>query len=186
MHSSKYYAGIGSRETPDDVLELMYSLAQDFYHKGWTLRSGGAPGADQAFEWGIADAYIYDNNSPVECFAEIYLPWPSFEEKNRSWIIPRLTEPGPGAAGIAQVYHPRYTYLSHGAKKLIARNTHQILGPDLEQIETVDFVLCWTKEAKGGGGTGQAIRISKAWGIPVYDLADINAPELLMEKISIG
>jgi hypothetical protein len=183
MHSSKYYAGIGSRETPDDVLELMYELAGDFYNRGWTLRSGGAPGADQAFEWGAADQYVYDNG--WNC-AEIYLPWPSFEKNNRSWIHPRLMEPGPGAAGIAQIYHPRFKYLSYGEKKLMARNTHQVLGPNLENIVPSNLVLCWTKGAKGGGGTGQAIRIANAWEIPVYDLEDPKTLEIIMEILEVG
>ena len=33
------------------------------------------------------------------------------------------------------------------------------------------FVICWTKNGKGTGGTGQAIRIAKGFGIPVFDLA---------------
>ena len=44
-----YYAGIGSRETPEEVLHVMISLGKALCKQGWGLSSGGAPGADQAF-----------------------------------------------------------------------------------------------------------------------------------------
>lgn len=181
---NKYYAGIGSRETPKDILELMGSIARGLYRQGYVLRSGGAPGADQAFEWAVwrhaPDAYHAIRQ------AEIYLPWASFEQDNRSPIIPRLTEPQEEAFQVAEFYHPRFRYLKYGAKKLIARNSHQIFGPDIGNPIKSDFVVCWTKGAKGGGGTGQAIRIASAIGIPVYDLANSNALERLKERIEVG
>ena len=48
----KYYAGIGSRETPQEFLEFFVKLARFLYSKGYTLRSGGADGSDKAFEIG--------------------------------------------------------------------------------------------------------------------------------------
>jgi len=39
------YSGIGSRETPDDILELMKAVAYKLAGRGYTLRSGGADGA---------------------------------------------------------------------------------------------------------------------------------------------
>ena len=38
----KYYAGVGSRETPQDVLETMWKIGKHLADKGYTLRSGGA------------------------------------------------------------------------------------------------------------------------------------------------
>lgn len=46
------YAGIGSRQTPDDILELMHRIGSTLAINGFTLRSGGAVGADTAFEQG--------------------------------------------------------------------------------------------------------------------------------------
>ncbi len=43
------YAGIGSRQTPSEMLSLMESLAGRLAADGWVLRSGASPGADQAF-----------------------------------------------------------------------------------------------------------------------------------------
>lgn len=178
----KYYAGIGSRETPEDILDLMGSLASGLADKGYCLRSGGAPGADQAFEWGVWNSVngekLYANK-----LMQIFLPWPSFESKNRPPIKPALTEPGPGADVIAKVYHPRYDYLPFASKKLIARNSHQIFGPDVYNPTPSEFVICWTKGAKGGGGTGQALRIARDKNIPVYDLA--NHEDLFNLKIRL-
>ena len=50
------YSGIGSRETPDNVLVVMEKLGAAFAKKGFVLRSGGADGADSAFERGCDSA----------------------------------------------------------------------------------------------------------------------------------
>ena len=49
-----YYAGIGSRETPKNKCRLMTKIAKILSGK-YTLRSGGADGADSAFEAGAGD-----------------------------------------------------------------------------------------------------------------------------------
>jgi len=169
----KYYAGIGSRKTPKDILDLMHSIARGLYHQGYTLRSGGAPGADQAFEWGVwnstqREVFINPGITPTE----IFLPWKSFEEGTRPPFIPKLEEPQKEAYNIAAEFHPQWKFLKWGAKKLQARNVHQVLGPDVTNPTPSEFIICWTPKAAGSGGTGQAIRIAKAWEVPVYDLAD--------------
>ena len=47
-----YYAGIGSRETPQEFLDLFTKVAKYLSTKDCALRSGGAKGSDQAFELG--------------------------------------------------------------------------------------------------------------------------------------
>ena len=68
----KTYAGIGSRETPVRVLEAMRRCAQTLGRAGFTLRSGGAGGADTTFEKGCDD---------VQGEKEIYIPWNGFGAK---------------------------------------------------------------------------------------------------------
>lgn len=164
-------AGVGSRETPRDILEFMDHIGDQLMRGGHILRSGGAPGADQAFEFGAAGAP--GKMKDLQNRIEIYLPWAKFEEDNRSWVKPKLTEPADWAYKIAAEYHPRWPYLKQGAKKLHARNVHQVLGP-FEGAPKSDAVVCWTKGAKGGGGTGQAIRIGRAFDVEIIDLADPN------------
>lgn len=48
------------------------------------------------------------------------------------------------------------------------------------------MVICWTKEGKRGGGTGQALRIAQHFYIPIFDLALPDAGEKLcafVEKV---
>lgn len=149
----KYYAGIGSRETPKEILDLFITLGEGLAKTGYTLRSGHAQGADQAFEKGCDKA----GGSK-----EIYLPWRGFENSKSELVVSN-----PKAFAIASTFHPRYPYLSQGAQKLQARNSHQVLGKDLN--EASDFIICWTKDGKGSGGTGQAIRIANYYKIPVFD-----------------
>ncbi len=47
-----HYTGIGSRSTPEAIQKIMTELAYELGKSGWTLRSGCAPGADSAFEFG--------------------------------------------------------------------------------------------------------------------------------------
>ncbi|MBB6125422.1 DUF736 family protein [Sphingobium subterraneum] len=49
----------------------------------------------------------------------------------------------------------------------LTRNVFQVLGPVLDA--PADFVLCWTADGEASGGTGQAIRIAAAHGVPVYN-----------------
>lgn len=157
-----YYAGIGSRETPKEFLDLFTKVAEYLSRKGCILRSGGANGSDKAFELGAINK-------------EIYLPWKGFEGSNSNLVV----QDGK-AFDIAAKYHPRWNYLSDGARRLQARNSHQILGWDLNSHS--DFVICWTKGGKGNGGTGQAIRIAKDYNIPVFDCGEyINAKECAIE-----
>lgn len=62
------YAGIGSRDTPEDILRLMAVVAAKREDDGFILRSGGADGADTAFESGVVSSDM----------KEIYLPWKGF------------------------------------------------------------------------------------------------------------
>ena len=152
-----YYAGVGSRTTPVEICVLMSQIAQDLSNSGWTLRSGHAEGADKAFELGAGGR------------AEIYLPWRGFTH------VPVLgteySRPEPWTEEVAATYHPRWVALSPIARKLHMRNVHQVLGhlPDSEHSRVV---VCWTPNASGSGGTGQAIRIANGYNIPVFDLAD--------------
>lgn len=163
-----YYAGIGSRETPKEILDLFYNIGHALSVFDFTLRSGGAKGADISFELGC---------DLVKGVKEIYLPWKGFENSKSN--LYNITKE---AMDIAKKYHPYWDRLSDGAKKLQARNSYQVLGYDLKTPSK--FILCWTKNGKGSGGTGQAIRIAKDYNIPVFDFgASGNIKELLLEYI---
>lgn len=150
------YTGIGSRETPPAVCAVMTQLAAQLSALGYTLRSGGAPGADDAFETGAA----YDRK-------EIFLPWDGFNSR-RSQFLPFAPEMQKEAEYIAAVHHPNWDACNAAARKLHTRNVYQILGADLNS--PTKFVICWTKDGQASGGTGQALRIAKGREIPIYNL----------------
>ena len=147
------YTGIGSRETPADFLKLFRDVASHLGRLGYTLRSGGAQGADQAFEQGC---------DKVGGFKRIYLPWPKFENSTSTLFC--ITNE---AFEFASKYHPGWSRLSQGAQKLHARNVYQVLGYNLDQ--KTKFIICYTKGGTGAGGTGQALRIAKDRNIPIFD-----------------
>lgn len=151
--NNKYYAGIGSRKTPSEILEKMKVIGYVLSKENFTLRSGGAEGADLAFESGS----VLGRGK-----REIYLPWRLFNE-NRS----PFCEPSSEAYELASKYHPRWSALSNGAKSLHARNMHQILGLDLRTPSM--FVVCY---CNGTGGTMQALRVALDKKIPIINLAN--------------
>lgn len=150
MENPKFYAGIGSRETPATLKPTIERIVKRLNELGYTLRSGGADGADKFFEEHATRK-------------EIFLPWKNFNE-NKSNLYEQTAQ----AYEIAKKYHPAFDKLSYGAKKLMARNCYQVLGKSLKQ--PVELIICWTKDGKASGGTGQAIRIAEDSKIPVYNL----------------
>jgi len=160
----KYYAGIGSRDTPISLCPLIKNIVEILNKKDYTLRSGGAQGADTFFE-----SYAIKK--------EIFLPWKDFN-KNESNLY---SDPHPLAIEMAKIFHPNYEGLSEAAKRLMARNSQQIFGGDMKT--PVEFVVCWTKEGKMIGGTSQALRISKEYNIPIYNLALENDVVKLLSQI---
>lgn len=161
LKRAKHYAGIGSRGTPSNVLAMMTRVAQRLAHHGYTLFSGGAPGADQAFEAGAVHKTIF-------------LPWHGFQ--SRLPAAHDQDQPSADAFRVAALLHPAWGHLAPSAQRLMARNTHQILGADVRS--PVDFVVCWTPDGceteserrRTTGGTGQAIALASRWGIPVFNL----------------
>lgn len=152
---NKIYTGIGSRSTPETMLEYMVIIGELFARNGYILRSGGAKGADSAFEEGCDKEY---GNK------EIYLPWKDFNG-NKGGIYPPTSK----ALEIAKKFHPSWNRCSPAAKLLHARNSHQILGKHCDT--PTDLVICWTKEK---GGTQQALRIAKHYNIPIINLYSVN------------
>ena len=174
---AKYYTGVGSRETPTVILDLMREVGEMLAARGWTLRSGGAKGADQAFELGWLDWYLNQKPMPKEPRAEIYLPWNGYEKHDEGAcfganILPReedaITQ---RARMIASSIHPNWMACKQGAQKMHTRNVFQVLGQDLNTPST--FLIAYAKEDKHGnpkGGTATAIRLAKENGVKVYNL----------------
>lgn len=160
------YTGVGSRETPSDILRVIEKLAANFGKKGHTLRSGGAEGADSSFELGCRS---------VAGSMEIYLPWYKFNG-NRSPLF-TITEE---AYKIASRIHPCWEACTPAARKLHARNCYQVLGRNLNQPS--DLLICWTKNGQSVGGTRTAIELAKEHKIPIVNLANKETVQWIIKE----
>lgn len=167
-----HYAGIGSRKTPKHILDIMHHIAAYLASQGWILRSGGAPGADSAFEEG---ARIENGKT------EIFLPWFNFRGSD-SELHPRNYPFTPEEREFAAQFHPAWHRCSPTARLLHQRNTRILLGIEHlhgKQVTPVKFVIAWTENGMLKGGTSQALRIAQALDIPIFNLGTpSNSQEL--------
>lgn len=157
----KYYTGVDSRQTPKEVLELMTKIAVYLDKEGYILRSGGADGADKAFEKGSTHREIYKaNDATIE------------------------------AMEMAAKYHGNWFACSPYAKKLHGRNVFQVLGRDLKTPSEFVVCWtqdgCEKHEDRSfiTGGTGTAISVASEHGITVWNLAKGNNLRHWKERIN--
>ncbi len=138
------FAGIGSRNCPKDVCETMSKISKFFFEREYILRSGGADGADKAFEKSV----------PYDEYKQIFRP------ENTT----------PEAIEFASRFHPNWKAVLKipGAKELHGRNAQILLGKNLDS--PVDFVVAWTKDGKPSGGTALGLIIAEKHNIPIYNI----------------
>jgi hypothetical protein len=158
----KYYTGVGSRATPQHILQIMTAVAAKLMASDWILRSGGADGADSAFEAGAGDyKHIFYANDATSA-----------------------------AMDIAAKFHPAWNRCSAFAKRLHGRNSFQVLGENLDAPSSM--LICWTRDGAysnnmrsiSTGGTGTAISIADHYRVQIFNLA--QAAHLARVKKFIG
>lgn len=164
-----YYTGIGSRNTPISFKPIIEKITKALSDRGYILRSGGAEGADTYFENGC---------NLTNGKKEIYLPWKNFNGNKSS--LYQICEK---SKEMAKKFHPNGNNLKESVLKLMARNCYQVLGKDLKTFS--EFVVCWTKDGKDSGGTGQALRIARHYNIPVYNLYNEDDKDKLIKLLDI-
>lgn len=158
---SMTYAGIGSRDTPENVRATIQKIAVFLERKGYTLQTGDALGADSAFASGCERKRIFTVADAADLPLEI-----------------------------AKEVHPAPWMLPPYAKRLMARTTCMVYGPELDT--PVDFVLCWTDDGcnshttrkRETGDTGQAIELASRKGIPVINIQNVNWQDQLKEALA--
>jgi len=167
--SGKYYTGIGSRAAPGYILDMMKEIGTMNALKGHILRSGGAGGADTAFENG--------HKQVTSDHMEIYIHKEGFMGRSskescvylgtciNSMILAKKHYLPPKEAPWAT-----WDKMKSYTKGLMARNGYQVLGRNLDTPSI--YTVCWTKDAEHVGGTRQAMYVSEAYDVPVYNLAD--------------
>ena len=121
----KYFAGIGSRKTPIDVLRHVEQISKAFTELGYILRSGGAKGADSHFEKTALNKEIYYANDATK-----------------------------EAIELASQYHPAWHNCNDYARKLHGRNSMIILGHDLNTPVDFVICWTPDGKATGGTGLG--------------------------------
>ena len=162
----KIYTGVGARSTPNEMLDIIQSVASVLGKQGWVLRSGGADGADSAFETGC-DA--------VQGSKKIYIPWNGFNGRHQDGQSVLTLDQGDrdGAVALVKDVHPAYGMLSRGALALHSRNTYQVLGLHLDTPS--HFLLCYAPVDKYGvpkGGTRTSWMLAQMFDIPCYNLSN--------------
>lgn len=167
----KFYTGVGSRQTPPAIQDLITRIAAKLESVGYILRSGAAEGADQAFERGVTDA----------ANKQIFIAWNGFcgRQMGRDGVIPLIDCCERRAFHIASEVHPAWgavradgsPVLNHGAKALHARNTYQVLGARLDTPSK--FLICWAPVDKHGvpkGGTRTAWVLAERERVECFNL----------------
>lgn len=193
------YSGIGSRETPDQVLGVMEDAAYRLARIGFVLRSGKAGGADAAFQVGAQKYHQENPGRSPSSIAEIYIPWKGFRGGDNLIdlydVLPdALDKQYPGYEEMrwdwVKEVHGGWERLSQGARKLHERNVHQLFGPNLGDayINQSKFVLYYAPETKSGnpkGGTATAVNLAKKQGIRTLNLLHDKNHEVL-EKFLVS
>jgi hypothetical protein len=157
------YTGVGARKTPENILILMKQLAVKLDQDGYYLRSGGAKGADSAFESGTNNKHVY-----------------------------LAKHANAKAEEIAKQFHPAWDKCSDFAKKLHARNAFQVLGFNLDAPSnflicwTPDGCFDHANRTYATGGTGTAISIACRYNVPVFNLKNNVHFERLNEYVKGG
>lgn len=174
-----YYAGVGSRETPLHICELMTQIAKKLSSLGWVCRSGGAEGADLAFMRGAARL-------------ENYIAWLGAGSGEYSGIVPNLERNfeylrdvenlNPLLYDPRTMQNPKY----RGMWKLHARNVSQVLGLHLNS--PCKFVLLYAQPTFTGvkGGTNTALQVALHNGIPCFNLWEHSVVERMMKFVETG
>lgn len=159
------YTGIGSRQTPQGVQNTMTDIARKLSVYGYTLRSGGAEGADMAFEIGAHKK-------------EIYLPWKNFNNNPSPHH-----EVSKKAKDLIKTVHPTPEKLTTMTRKLHGRNAYQILGENLTLPSR--FVIFWAPEKNGivQGETSTAVKLAKNNNIPTYNMYTDDGTKALQSRM---
>ena len=177
------YAGIGSRRTPDAVLAAMADLAETLGRAGCVLSTGGADGADRAFETGALRT-----DAPVT----VHAPWSGYNgyrpgREPESDIDVRVPAPTDTVGGephvdLARRHHPAWERCGRGARALFARNVAILAGARGGDGEALPIAAVIAHTPNGlatgrdAGGTGHTLRVAAELGIPAVNVSPRTPP----------
>lgn len=136
----------------------MSRIATLLEEKGYVLRSGGAKGADSAFESGVSNPSMKEIYKTGDC---------------EEWCLNVVAHYVPSD-------RPPLNKMKPFIQKLLGRNMKQVFGPRGDSNSKL--VICWTSDGKDSGGTGYAIRAARDNGIPVYNLFNETDKKVLQHN----
>lgn len=172
MDTRLTYAGVGARNTPEPMLRTMTKIGEQMARSGWLLRSGFADGADKAFGLGA---------EPYENSWQMLLPWDGFNGAPKNDHRFASIKIWDHMAEIAEEYHPGWKYLTNATQLLMVRNVAVVLG--MSGDDHADLLVCWTHNGQDVGGTGHAIKVAAAYGVPVFNLYHEHDQRKLVECV---
>ena len=177
------YAGVGSRRTPPNILDAMADIAQTLGDASAALSTGGANGADKAFETGALRT-----DAPIT----VHTPWPGYNgyrpgrdpETDIDVVHPKSTDTIGGAsyADIAREHHPYWSRCTRGVRALFVRNVSILAGALDDDGGTLPIraVIAYTPNGlpvgREAGGAGHTLRTAAALGIPFVNLSPRTPP----------
>lgn len=171
-----YYTGVGSRETPKEICELITKVAAKLANLGWIVRTGGAQGADEAFLAGCGGR------------TENFVPWYGFgsyggkiPNLDRNWdYLQNIDDINP------LIYKRTTRELSKykGFWKLQARNVSQVLGLDLDNPSKFCILYAPTTPTGVTGGTNTAYQVAIQSGVSCFNLFDREVVKRLEKFVS--
>lgn len=175
------YTGVGSREMLKERSYPARDVARTLSDIGYTLITGDAAEGGDAIFWEYGDGSKRCRFGPVGRF--------SYQDDVR--VIEKEDPAYMLAYRIAEYTHPAWRWLPDWMKELHTRNVFQVLGS--RTADPTEFMVCWTPDgaergsetSKKTGGTGTAIRIADAFGVPVFNLQREDAIPRLEEFLDI-
>lgn len=166
----KYWAGVGSRETPLEILHLMVRLGRTLTDLGFPLSSGDAVGADRAFYRGASLSPRY-----AEVGSRIYLHKNGYQcrwrdPKQGFLVASDYPDTYPRAVQMASQARGGFYGLGPGGIALQTRNVFQIHGHTLQ--DTIGALYYYgvpvgkPENEKVRGGTNTAVRLGVMANVP--------------------
>lgn len=150
-------ACVGSRALNHYQLEHCLSIGRYLAMKRFTISTGNALGADQAFARG--------GNQVNPEMVELHLPWEGYEASTiMQGNMVALDGDDAEFTATAKICHPAWDKLKRGGRALMTRNVGIIRG--------ASQVVAFPGET---GGTRHSIRVAQHLGIPVVDLSDLSS-----------
>lgn len=176
-----YYTGIGVESPMDNDVMVIMKVAGHMREAGYRLRTGRAPGADSAFEYGAQGQ------------ADIYLPWRSYGRGNQPVLaksapinttVPKIGENEKATRLLIDVHkfltgEPTVDQDS-AVSKMVYRYIVAILGRKGEDISKVLLYVSYSdRTLPKGDPLTFVLQTAELLGLPAINIAQMGSTEAI-------